>query len=118
MHRSGASGDFCRDTCGHSASDMPGQAIDDRLRIIVILQAKSRSALLTRVNLKAPNWTIFHQSLPIRRNFNNIKHLKGGFYPKIFSYLKKYVYLCPTFSEVRPRSPRYITPDCVDAERV
>ena len=34
--------------------------------------------------------------------FNNIKHLKGGFYPKIFSYLKKYVYLCPTFSEVRP----------------
>ena len=89
-----------------------------RPRIIAFLRAKSPLALLTHIKQKASSWPDFHQSLPIRRNFNNIKHLKGGFYPKIFSYLKKYVYLCPTFSEVRPRSPGYIAPDSVDAERV
>ena len=108
---------FCGEKRGiQRQAGCPEQSMQHR--ITVVFTTKPPFALLTHLNPKAPNKTRFNQDLLKRQIFNNIKHLKGGFYPKIFSYLKKYVYLCPTFSEVRPRSPRYITPDCVDAERV
>ena len=81
-------------------SGCPEQSM--QCRITVVFATKPPFALLTHLDLKAPNEAGFNLDLLKRQIFNNIKHLKGGFYPKIFSYLKKYVYLCPTFSEVRP----------------
>ena len=92
---------FCGEKRGiQRQSGCPEQSM--QCRITVLFATKPPFAPLIHFNLKAPDEAGFNLDLLKRQIFNNIKHLRGGFYPKIFSYLKKYVYLCPTFSEVRP----------------
>ena len=92
---------FCGEKRGiQRQSGCPEQSM--QCRITVVFATKPPFAPLIHFNLKAPDEARFNLDLLKRQIFNNIKHLRGGFYPKIFSYLKKYVYLCPTFSEVRP----------------
>ena len=92
---------FCGEKRGiQRQSGCPEQSM--QCRITVVFATKPPFAPLTHFNLKEPDEAGFNRDLLKRQIFNNIKHLKGGFYPKIFSYLKKYVYHCPTFSEVRP----------------
>lgn len=92
---------FCGEKRGiQRQSGCPEQSM--QCRITVVFATKPPFAPLIHFNLKAPDEAGFNLDLLKRQIFNNIKHLKGGFYPKISSYLKKYVYLCPTFSEVRP----------------